>query len=194
MKHWLTTYWVAGAGFMAAALLAIGPLLPASLWLIFLHSPAYMIHQIEEHWGDRFRSFVNARLFGGREVLTTEAVLWINLPGVWGVNLAALYAAWLVAPGFGLAAPYLAVVNGLSHLGVMLRFRSYNPGLWTSLGVFLPLGLTTLAVVPASLAQHLLGLAIAVAIHAAIVVHVARRSAAWTSGLGPKSPGPNGFE
>ena len=54
---------VAGAVFMAAALLALVPLLaadwPLALLLIFLHSPGYMIHQVEEHTGDRFRSFVD---------------------------------------------------------------------------------------------------------------------------------------
>lgn len=176
----LAATWVAGALFMAGALLALVPLLAATwtlgLLLIFLHAPAYMLHQVEEHTGDRFRRFVNQLVFGGVEALTTPAVLWINLPGVWGLNLAALYAAFAAGAGWGLAAPYLVVVNGVTHIAGALRMRGYNPGLWTGLVLFLPLGLATLLLVPATLGQHMLGLAIALAIHAAIVVHVARRA------------------
>ncbi len=74
LNTWLTSRWVAAAGFMAATLLAILPLVQAAyalpLVLIFLHSPGYMLHQVEEHTGDRFRTFVNQRLFGGRNALS----------------------------------------------------------------------------------------------------------------------------
>jgi len=177
----LAAHWVAGALYMAAALLVLVPLLAGAwglpLLLIYLHAPAYMLHQGEEHVGDRFRRFVNARMFGGVEALTTRAVLWINLGGAWGVSLAALYAAWAAGPGFGLAAPYLVVVNALTHIVGAVRLRAYNPGLWTSCFPFLPLGLATLLLLPATVLQHLLGLAVALAIHAAIVVHVRRRAA-----------------
>ena len=97
LENWLAGRWVAAAGFMAVSLLALLPLMLAAfepaLVLIFLHSPAYMLHQVEEHADDRFRAFVNQRVFGGREALSVAAVLVINLPLVWGLNLAALYAA-----------------------------------------------------------------------------------------------------
>ncbi len=35
-----------------------------------------MLHQLEEHWGDRFRSYVNNTVFGGVEALTVADVLW----------------------------------------------------------------------------------------------------------------------
>lgn len=50
MLDLLARHWVAGAVFMAAALLALVPVLaadwPLPLLLIFLHSPGYMIHQV----------------------------------------------------------------------------------------------------------------------------------------------------
>jgi hypothetical protein len=136
-----------------------------------------MLHQVEEHSGDRFRNFINQRVFGGVDALTTTGVLWINLPGVWGTNLVALYAAGFWAPGYGLAAPYLMIVNAIAHVAATARFRIYNPGLITSLVIFFPLGLASLYVIPASLAQHALGLGVSLAIHLAIVVGTAKRAA-----------------
>jgi hypothetical protein len=177
----LATTWVAGAGFMAAALLALWPALSAD-WtpgvsLIYLALPAYMIHQIEEHAGDRFRRFVNGVVCGGREGLTARDVLWINLGGVWLVDLAAFTAGRLIEPGWGLTALYLMLVNGVSHIGAALRYFGYNPGLATGALLFLPLSITGLLVVPAGFGQHLLGLTVSLAIHAAIIIHLRRRLA-----------------
>lgn len=180
LKTWLASHWVSAAGFMAAALLAVWPLLNAAyvlpLVLIFLHSPGYMLHQVEEHTGDRFRTFVNQRVFGGRDALSVAAVLVINIPVVWGLNLAALYAAYLWGAGFGLMAPYAMLINGITHIGAGIRFRSYNPGLVTSLIVFLPLSLWTLfSVGPVGVVFHLAGLGLAIILHALIIANVLSR-------------------
>lgn len=147
----------------------------AAMLLIFSFGPAYMAHQLEEHCGDRFRRFANMNFFHGRDALTKATVLWVNLPGVWGVNLAALYAAQNFGPGQGLAAPYLALVNACAHIAVAIGFRRYNPGLATAVLIFLPLGGWSLVTLPATAAQHFCGLGIAVAIHAAIFIPVSRR-------------------
>jgi hypothetical protein len=179
-KGWIAANWVRGAGFMAAALIAAAPVIGdrhgLSLLLIFLHSPAYMVHQVEEHAADRFRRFVNDRLFGGIDALTTKGVLWINLPGVWGLNLMALYAACFATPGDALAAPYLVLVNALTHVGAAIRVRGTNPGLFTAVFVLAPLGCLTLARTEASQGQHALGLGIAIMIHVAIVLGTVARA------------------
>lgn len=177
LKTWLASRWVAAAGFMAAALLAIFPLLHAAyalpLVLIFLHSPAYMVHQVEEHTGDRFRTFVNQRIFGGRNALSVAAVLVINIPVVWGLNLAALYAAYFWGAGFGLVAPYAMLLNGITHIGAAARFRSYNPGLLTSLVLFIPLSLWTIfAIGPVGTSFHFAALGLGVVLHALIIADV----------------------
>ncbi|MBX9881804.1 MAG: HXXEE domain-containing protein [Sphingomonas sp.] len=179
LYRWLASHWVSGAAMMATALLLLLPLLipgwPLPLLLIFLHGPGYMLHQVEEHAGDRFRRYINQVVLGGREGLTTLDVLWINLAGVWGVNLLALYVAAWVGPGWGLIAPYLMLVNALSHLGAAARHRAYNPGVGTSAALFLPLALASLMLIPATPAQHALGLAVAVAAHGLIIANLLRR-------------------
>jgi hypothetical protein len=180
LRLWLASHWVAGAGFMAGALIAFAPLLAATvslpLLLIFLHSPVYMVHQLEEHTGDRFRAFVNRRIFGGRDALTVTDVLVINLPLVWGLNLAALYAAFLWGPGFGLVAPYAMLVNALAHLGGAARLKAYNPGLVTAIIMFLPLSLVTLWLIGGlpgvTTGQHLAALALALLLHVMIILVV----------------------
>ncbi len=178
MKGWLAARWVTGAMFMCGALLLVLPAMPAgSVRLIYLAGPLYMLHQVEEHLGDRFRRYVNTRMFGGVEALTVADVLWINLPGVWGLNLLALYAALWFAPGWGLAAFYLMLVNGIAHLAMMIKLRDYNPGLASAALLFVPFSLFGLVVVPGSLLQHLFGLAVALVVHAAIMVVVKRNAA-----------------
>lgn len=172
LKSWLQAHWVAGAIFMSLALLLLVPVgigdgsLP--LMLIFLASPIYMLHQVEEHTGDRFRAYINGTVFGGVQALSVADVLWINLPGVWGLNFAALYAAHFIDVGWGVAAGYLILINGIAHIGMAARFRSYNPGLATGVLVFVPFGLALILLVPANEVQNATGLAIAMAIHAVI--------------------------
>lgn len=180
VKAWLQAHWVAGAIFMAGLLLLLLPFFWAdrAMLLVYLASPLYMLHQIEEHWGDRFRAFVNRTVFGGVEALTVADVLWVNLPGVWGLNLLALYAAAAFGTGWGLAAGYLILVNGIAHVGMGARFRCYNPGLVSGTVAFIPFGIASLILIPATATQHVVGLAVSLIIHGAIVVLVARNAAA----------------
>lgn len=176
----LISHWVYGGALAGVLLLVLAPLLvgawPIALIATFLHLPIYMLHQLEEHDGDRFRTFFNATIGKGRDVLSPTAVFVINVPGVWGVTALSLYLAVDVALGFALIAVYLVIVNAMVHLVHAAIFRCYNPGLWTALILFLPLGCCTLWLVQqaggGSPAFHAAGLLIAIAIHAAIIVHV----------------------
>lgn len=179
LRGWLACHWVVAAGFMAAALVAVVPVmsLPGLTLLIYLHSPVYMLHQVEEHAGGRFQRFANERVFGGRDALTIAAILVINLPLVWGVNLLALYAAYALGAAWGLVAAYLMLVNALTHVATFVRFRAYNPGLVTAVLTFLPLGSATVWGVGwrSGLAPHAVGAFLSILIHAGIVVSVVRR-------------------
>ena len=85
MERWLNEHWVPIALCAAILLTLLIPIL-ALRWdlawlLIYAMLPVYMFHQVEEHTGDRFREFVNRKVFGGVQALAPLAVLWINLPG-----------------------------------------------------------------------------------------------------------------
>ncbi|WP_127088215.1 HXXEE domain-containing protein [Aquabacter cavernae] len=179
VKAWLQAHWVAGALFMAGLLLLLAPFFGAdrALLLVYLAGPLYMLHQLEEHWGDRFRTYVNRTVFGGAEALTVADVLLVNLPGVWGLNILALYAAALFGAGWGLSAAYLILVNGIAHVGMAVRFRSYNPGLVTGVLAFIPFSVASLVLIPASFLQHMVGLVVSLVIHGAIVVLVKHNAA-----------------
>jgi hypothetical protein len=178
-KNWLHAGVVAGL-----FLLALVPVL-ADAWtlpilLVYLQLPIYMLHQLEEHAGDRFRKFANAQLAGGRDALTTAAVIVINVPLVWGVDLASLYLARFVEPGLGLIAVYLTVVNGIVHIVAALVGRLYNPGLATAAALFIPVGLWALVVLAGTpgvtILDHAIGLVAALIVHAAIIAWVMRRA------------------
>ena len=184
VRKWFETNWM-NAGVVAGLfLLAVLPLLATgtslALIAVYLQLPVYMLHQLEEHAGDRFRRYVNETMAGGREALTTRAVIVINVVGVWGVDLAAIYLAWFVSLGLGLIAVYLTLVNALVHIVGGLVQRRYNPGLITAVVLFLPAGLWALVVVSRAPGvggiDHLVGALAAVLIHVAIAVHVKRRA------------------
>jgi Protein of unknown function with HXXEE motif len=179
VKSFLTTHWVAGALFMAFALLLLLPAgIPGDggLLLVYLASPIYMLHQVEEHLGDRFRLYVNKVVFGGVEALSISDVLIINLPCVWGINLAALYAARFAGTGWGLVAGYMILINGVSHVAMAVHLRSYNPGLVTAALLFIPFGLASLFLIAGTTGQHIIALAMALGIHAGIALHIRHRA------------------
>lgn len=149
---------------------------PRALALTFLLLPVYMLHQYEEHDDDRFRRFVNNKVYGGVEALSPAAVFVINVPGVWGVIAVSLYLARYVAIGFALIAVYLVLVNGIVHMvGAVVFGGRYNPGLITAVVLFLPFSAYSLWQVQLSgggtVAYHGVGVVCAIAIHAALVVY-----------------------
>ncbi len=192
MWNWLVRQWQwpAAALFTAVFLLALVPILAvelgAPLALIFVQLPIYMLHQWEEHAGDRFRQYVNRVIGRGQEALTPAATFWINALGVWVVDLAALYLAWAIGPAAGLAAGYLALINAVLHIGPAIARREYNPGLVTACLLFVPLGACCVGVAGSNCAWqwHLAGLAAAAAVHVAVIAHVATRLARLNETVG----------
>jgi hypothetical protein len=175
--------WPYAALFTAGFLGVLAPLVfryaGAPLGLVYLQLPIYMLHQYEEHAGDRFRLWFNTMIGHGREVLTPIATFWINSLLVWGLDLVALYLACFVDLSLGLIAIYLPIVNAFGHIVPAIITRKYNPGLLTSVLLFLPVGVTGVVVVSraagSTLGDQLLALGVAIAVHAIIIIHVRRR-------------------
>jgi len=172
--------WVYGGTLAGIVLLLMAPVLdvgwPTALLLVYLQLPIYMLHQFEEHDDDRFHRVVNNLLGKGRDVLPSAAIFVINVPGVWGLNFVSFWLAYRLGIGWGLLGAYALIINAIAHIGQAIRLRSYNPGLITSVLLFLPVGIGGLwaisATGEASVVQHVVGLLVGIALHAAIIVYV----------------------
>ncbi len=175
--RWFDTHWSRVGAVLACVMVATLPLVllhwgsaAGSIHIVLI---GYLLHQVEEHTGDRFRRFANTFVGHGREVLTLRATMLINVVGVWGGYLALILLTRYVDPGFGLIGAYAAIVNGLAHIAVTAVRRVYNPGFWTSLVFLVPAGAWAWVACSRAnglgLAAHAIGLGVAVLIHVAII-------------------------
>jgi hypothetical protein len=108
----------------------------------------YMVHQTEEHlWPGGFRQFTNRYVFRSGEAnwpVDIDGVALVNIGYVW-LPLA-LAVAWPESLRWlGLGWIGLTLVNGITHIASSVRFRVYNPGLVTSIVLFLPFTIWALA-------------------------------------------------
>ena len=148
------------------------------LFLVFLQLPVYMFHQYEEHAHGRFRDFINQMIGGGKLILSDTAIFWINILLVWALDLCILYVAVYWNSSLGLIAAYLTLLNGLTHIIVALVQRRYNPGLWTSIVLFLPLGAASIVILTmatqAAILYQVIGLVSAILVHGIILIYIRR--------------------
>jgi hypothetical protein len=185
--RWLVAewQWPKAAAFAAVFLLALLPIvwseLGAAAALIYAQLPAYMFHQLEEHGHDRFRTYVNERIGGGREALTPGATFAINLLAVWVLFLVSFALAAWVEPGLGLIAVCTTGVNAVVHLLAAGARREYNPGLITAVVVFVPLTVASLVEIASAYDPPTwtwaVGLGVALAGHLVIVAAIGSRLA-----------------
>ncbi|MEM6885573.1 MAG: HXXEE domain-containing protein [Verrucomicrobiota bacterium] len=110
----------------------------------------YIVHQFEEHWIDllgknyAFHSFVNDLIASalGRnssdfEVLTPNAIFMINTSLVWLLGFLAILADR--SHRFpALCFNSILLINAVAHLLTTVTQRVYNPGLLTSIVLFIP--------------------------------------------------------
>jgi hypothetical protein len=133
----------------------------------------YMIHQIEEHlWPGGFRQFANARVFKSGDddwPVSEGGVALVNVGYVWlPILLAALFPGPLRWLGLGWVG--LTLINAITHIVTSIRFRIYNPGLITSIVLFLPFTVWMLArEVSASM---LTGWQVAAILVAGVLLHI----------------------
>ena len=156
----LTYHWMKVGTFMAPFLMLVafscGQTVrfkdPSFIGLVML--VAYIGHQFEEHWIDlygrefAFQSALN-QMIGSAfnvqtengdvpEILTRASVFVINTSLVWLVGALAIWRGNTdIFPVLAMNA--IAFVNAISHIASALATGGYNPGLLTSVAVFLPL-------------------------------------------------------
>lgn len=171
--------WVYGGALAGVLLLLLLPAIDGgwslALMLVFLQMPVYMLHQLEEHDDERFRRYVDEMIGHGRDVLPSSAVFVINI-GVWVLNLISFALAAHVGIGWGLIGVYAMVINAIVHIADGIAKRAWNPGLVTAIVLFLPVGLGGLwaisATGEATVLQHVVGIVVALLIHAGIAAYV----------------------
>jgi hypothetical protein len=183
LYNWLVANWALVSIPLAIFLIVISPFVFKGIGfpaiLIYLLLPLYMFPQYEEHSQNQFKLYVNHLLAQGKEIFTDRAIFYINILGVWLAYSIILYLYVFVDPAWGLVAGYMTALNGLGHIGMSIKKREYNPGLWTSLFLFIPLGIYTIYEIGrqsgAGWVIHLAALGAAVLIHAVIMIYVARK-------------------
>ncbi|MEM6891838.1 MAG: HXXEE domain-containing protein, partial [Pseudomonadota bacterium] len=77
---------------------------------------------------------------------------------------------------WGVVAAYLLLTNGFVHIAWGIKFRTYNPGLWTAIFLFVPCAVWIFRVVSAPAWIHAIAAFLVIVLHAAIMV-LARRAA-----------------
>jgi hypothetical protein len=180
---WLIENWAKASLPLAIILFLISPFVYQGIglaaFLVFLTLPFYMLHQFEEHAGGQFKAFVNRTMGRGREVLSDIAIFRINVIVVWLGTLVVLYLCVYVNIVWGLLSGYLVAFNGLVHIISSIRMRRYNPGLWTSVFVFLPLGIYIIYIVNkesgAGWLYNVIFLVVTILLHAMILINVRRQ-------------------
>lgn len=183
VRGWLYSNWFYAGLTASIFLLILTPLLwnswSRTVLVVYLQLPAYMLHQVEEHYHDRFRRYLNDHVAGGQNALTHEAVLVINLGGLWAVDLTALYLAYFEHPGLGAVAMDMAIVNAAVHIAVAAFLRSYNPGLLSAIFLLLPAGSVGLWMLTqtgqCTVSEQAWGIGLAIAVHAGIVLFLRYR-------------------
>ncbi len=174
------THWSRAGLPLAMVLLLIAPVVRRGMgrapFLVYLQLPVYMLHQYEEHAHGAFKADANRSLRPRGRRLTDRKIFWVNILGVWGVDVCALYLARYTKPANGLVAPYLAVVNGLAHTGRAIKERRYNPGLWTSLLLLLPIGSSSAYAIarisPAARGAQVRGLGASILLHVLVAFSI----------------------
>ena len=153
------------------------------LFLIWIQIPIYLLHQFEEHsWPGGFKKFFNKEIFhveDGEYPLNDTNIFWINVPIIW-ILMPIFAALSYINLFFGLWIPYFAVFNSLTHVVAAIIKRKYNPGLFISLILGIPVATYTLwlfyTLINIPLIITILSLLSVLLLHLAIVVTAIRRS------------------
>ena len=179
---WFIGNWAKASLPLAVILLLISPFVYKGIglaaFLVFLTLPFYMLHQYEEHAGGQFKALVNKTL--GREVMNDRGIFRVNVLFVWLGTLVVLYLCVYVNIVWGLFAGYLVAFNGIGHIATSIGLRRYNPGLWSSVFVFVPLGICIIYLINkesgAGWLYNVIFLVVIILLHAMILINARRQN------------------
>jgi hypothetical protein len=147
------------------------------LFLIWLQTPVYWLHQFEEYiYPGGFAEFFNRNLLGSSRddwPVTKMFSLWINVPIIFIAFPLSAILAGKYGLGLGIWTAYFSIVNALSHVGMFPK-SGYNPGFVVSLLLNIPVGIYTIytflnlgAITPTA---HITGAVIALIVQGGLMV------------------------
>ncbi len=116
------------------------------LFLIWLQTPVYLLHQAEEYlipggFIEHFNQMITGKKDSGGPLDSTR-VFWVNVMLVWIIfPFVSALATFDHNLNFGLYLLYFSVVNGLMHVRSGIKDRKYNPGLMISFFLNVQLGI-----------------------------------------------------
>ena len=122
---------------------SISPSATAVNFWLWVFPITYLIHVAEEYWGGEGYPAYILRLRGVH--MTTTRFLLAQGVGVVLVTIGVILARHFKFPRMMLIIlGAIVLVNGITHTATALSIMSYGPGLWSSIFVWMPLGIYTL--------------------------------------------------
>jgi len=178
---WMADHWPKATAFLAIYSLILLYLFLFEdhflLFLIWLQTPVYWLHEFEEYiYPGGFAKFFNRDLLGSSKddwPLTKIASLWINIPIIFIAFPLSAILAGIYGLGLGIWTAYFSIFNALCHVGIFLKF-GYNPGFVVSLLLNIPIGIyaiyTLISAGVISTTENIIGALIAFSVQAGLMV------------------------
>lgn len=141
-----------------------------NFWL-WVFPVTYLIHVAEEYWGGEGYPAYILRLRGVH--MSTARFLVAQGVGVVLVTIGVILARHFKFPRMMLIIlGAIVLVNGITHTLTALSIMSYGPGLWSSIFIWMPLGIFTLLRFRSGVATKQYWIAIAIGVGVNVVVGI----------------------
>ena len=118
-----------------------------ALFLIWLQTPVYLLHEFEEYiCPGGFLNFFNRKILKsdkGDFPLDKAGSFWINIPLIFIAFPLAAILADKIDLSIGIWIAYFSIINALAHVAWFFKHK-YNPGFIISLFVNIPVGIYTI--------------------------------------------------
>lgn len=141
-----------------------------NFWL-WVFPITYLIHIAEEYWGGEGYPAYILRLRGVQ--MSTARFLLAQSVGVVLVTVGVILARRYNFPQMMLIIlGSIVLVNGITHTVTALSIMSYGPGLWSSIFIWMPLGIFTLLRFRNAVSRKRYWIAIAIGVGVNVVVGI----------------------
>ena len=179
---WLYDNWSKSTIFLAIYLLVVLFLYVMrdnfALFLIWLQTVVYFLHQSEEYiFPGGFVEFFNKKPLGSKKSdfpVGKKESFWINIPIIFIAFPVSAILSGTIDISIGIWAAYFSTFNAISHVGMFIKYK-YNPGLFVSIFLNIPVGIYTIYYFAShqiiSLQEQIIGLIIGVLVQLLLMIY-----------------------